>query len=128
MTPRMKTEPLYLALSTLLQHHWTLSKKYETGAPDMADHCMEEAQRLARDHLPSGSGFNQGTTLDPERCRTTKLMFLTAFQHMDAAGGYGGWTSHSVKVNPLFGASTSLSQAKTPVASMTTSARCSTPR
>jgi hypothetical protein len=59
-------------------------------------------QRVACDFLPSGSGFDNGTTVDLERSTGDKLVLLTAFHHMDQSGGYAGWTEHIVTVTPSF--------------------------
>ena len=46
---------------------------------------------------PSGSGFDNGTKLDDEST-SERLVFSTAFHHMDEHGCYDGWTDHSVIV------------------------------
>lgn len=57
---------------------------------------------LVRDHLPYGSGFDNGVTFDNVRSRGDRLVFNTAFHHMDENGMYDGWTDHSVIVTPSF--------------------------
>ena len=47
-------------------------------------------------HAPSGSGFDSGTELVTGSMN--KLVFKTAFHHMDEMGGYDGWTEHKVTV------------------------------
>jgi hypothetical protein len=64
---------------------------------------MRELEALIRDRMPGGSGFDNGTTLDDDATRTDKLVFRTAFHHMDESGGYDGWTEHTVIVTPAFG-------------------------
>jgi hypothetical protein len=49
--------------------------------------------------LPSGSGFDNGTTLADEST-PSRLIFQTAFHHMDESGMYDGWTEHRVTVTP----------------------------
>lgn len=58
----------------------------------------EEGDALARDMLPSGSGFDNGSHIDWERSTGDRLVFTTAFHHMNDAGFYDGWTEHSVTV------------------------------
>ena len=58
----------------------------------------EEGDALARECLPSGSGFDNGSAIDWERSNADRLVFTTAFHHMDDAGFYDGWTEHSVTV------------------------------
>jgi hypothetical protein len=61
----------------------------------------EQLARIIRDCLPSGSGFDCGTTLCEEECRDgERLVFSTEFHHMDGHGGYDGWTQHKVTVYP----------------------------
>jgi hypothetical protein len=60
----------------------------------------DEIGRLAKEHLPSGSGFDSGTILDLRKSKPNKLVLQTAFHHMDEHGGYDGWTSHAVTVTP----------------------------
>lgn len=58
---------------------------------------------IIRNHLPSGSGFNAGTTLDvPEHVTSNRdeLRFATSFHHMNDCGYYDGWTEHCVIVKP----------------------------
>lgn len=54
------------------------------------------------DELPSGSGFDSGTKLDLDESKPNRLVFNTAFHHMDEHGGYDGWTEHKVIVYPTF--------------------------
>jgi len=53
-----------------------------------------------KEHLPRGSGFDCGTTLDIEASKPERLVFKTSFHHMDEHGGYDGWTEHSIIVTP----------------------------
>ena len=57
-------------------------------------------QNLAKEFLPSGSGFDSGTLIDLERSNPEKLVFLTGFHHMSADGVYTKWTKHIVTVTP----------------------------
>lgn len=49
--------------------------------------------------FPSGSGYDNGTKLDTDST-AEKLIFNTAFHHMDENGYYDGWTEHQVIVTP----------------------------
>jgi hypothetical protein len=57
---------------------------------------------LCQVHLPSGSGFNIGTTFVRSSSSSTKLVFNAPFHHMDENGCYDGWTEHVVTVRPTF--------------------------
>jgi hypothetical protein len=68
----------------------------------IANMWADRLAALAREHLPSGSGFDNGTTLDLDASRLDRLIFATAFHHMDDNGSYCGWTEHRVVVSPSF--------------------------
>lgn len=67
---------------------------------DMADKHELTIERLVRDFMPSGSGFDAGTKLDLDASHAEKLVFTTGYHHMDESGGYDGWTEHVVTVTP----------------------------
>jgi hypothetical protein len=59
----------------------------------------ETLARIIQDHMPSGSGFDCGTILHESECRDGEmLVFSTEYHHMDAHGGYDGWTRYKVTV------------------------------
>lgn len=49
--------------------------------------------------FPHGSGFDNGTKLD-DSSTGERLIFNTAFHHMNDNGMYNGWTEHQVIVTP----------------------------
>lgn len=51
------------------------------------------------DSLPHGSGFDNGTKLD-DSSTPEKLIFNTAFHHMNDNGMYDGWSEHQVILTP----------------------------
>jgi len=51
--------------------------------------------------LPHGSGFDNGTHLELDRCTPTRLVFFAAFHHM-TEGTYSGWTEHVVTATATF--------------------------
>lgn len=67
-----------------------------------ADKHTERIEALVKEHMPSGSGFDSGTTMDLDASHGDRLVFNTAFHHMDEGGGYDGWTEHRVVVTPAF--------------------------
>ena len=70
--------------------------------PDTQSH-IERAKGIIdslMDSAPSGSGFDAGTEIDLDRSNKNKLVFTTAFHHMDEFGYYEGWTHHEVIVKP----------------------------
>lgn len=62
-------------------------------------HWAEKLDKLAREFLPSGAGFDSGTSIDP-RSTCDKLILNTQFHHLDIHGSYSHWTSHAVIVRP----------------------------
>jgi hypothetical protein len=48
--------------------------------------------------LPHGSGFDNGTLLVNHVSHSEKLVFETAYHHMNDGGFYDGWTEHTVTV------------------------------
>lgn len=91
------TRPLYQALASKI-----VARQNCAGGknPEWFDRHREDAEKLVRDHLPSGSGFDNGTTIDWDRCTAERLVFKTAFHHMGDHGGYIGWSEHTVVVRP----------------------------
>lgn len=61
-----------------------------------------ELEYLVKSFMPSGSGFDMGTTIDVERSNGRKLVFQTGFHHMDDNGHYIGWSHHNVIVTSEF--------------------------
>lgn len=53
---------------------------------------------LVRKFMPSGSGFDSGTTLDFDSSDQSRLTFATSFHHMNEHGFYDGWTEHGVVI------------------------------
>ena len=60
----------------------------------------EERIEEILESFPSGSGFDNGTKLDFDASGDDKLVFNTAFHHMNDCGMYDGWTEHTVVVTP----------------------------
>lgn len=55
---------------------------------------LEEYAKL----LPSGSGFDSGTTIDIERSDEKRIILQTSYHHMNDSGYYDGWTEHTITV------------------------------
>jgi hypothetical protein len=93
----MTQRPLYIALASKVVARLNCIKADNI---EWRDRHKEDADRLVRDLMPSGSGFDNGTTLDWEHSTAERLYFKTAFHHMDDHGSYDGWTEHTVFVTP----------------------------
>lgn len=60
----------------------------------------ESIRDLVHKHMPSGSGWDMGTTLDLSGSKPDRLVFNGSYHHMDSNGFYDGWTDHAVIVTP----------------------------
>jgi hypothetical protein len=52
------------------------------------------------DTLPSGSGFDNGTTINRDKSTHNKIVIDSAFHHMDSNGFYCGWSDLTITVKP----------------------------
>lgn len=68
---------------------------------DWRDRWRDLIERLS-EALPSGSGFDNGTSIDLGASTSEKLVFHTSYHHMNDGGYYDGWTDHTVIVKPSF--------------------------
>jgi hypothetical protein len=71
-----------------------------SGNKEWEDRHTERVFALVKNCMPSGSGFDTGTTIDWARSTSEKLVFDTAYHHMNEVGYYDGWTEHTVTVTP----------------------------
>ncbi|MDP2676471.1 MAG: hypothetical protein Q8O83_02185 [bacterium] len=55
-------------------------------------------EELVRNRMPNGSGFDHETSIDLIHSTGEKLVFFTAFHHMNENGFYDGWTNHTITV------------------------------
>lgn len=65
---------------------------------EWADKHMERLTKLAKEHLPHGSGLDGRVEVvyaGPDR-----ISIETEFHHMDENGSYDGWTEHRIVVKP----------------------------
>jgi hypothetical protein len=89
---------LYSELSGLLDARARLLKKADTR--EWITRHEDTIERLTKALMPSGSGFDRGTTIDLDASHADKLVFSAPFHHMDENGYYDGWTDHTVTVTP----------------------------
>ena len=90
----MKT-PVYQKLASLLQ---AIRNCEESGNAEWIERHKETIEKLVSEHMPSGSGFDNGTFLDLAQSDPEKLVFNASFHHMDDSGHYDGWTDHVATV------------------------------
>lgn len=94
MTMRRK---VYQHIASALQ---AIENCRRMGNSEWISNHTETIERIIKNYLPSGSGFNNGTQLDFDASKPNRLVFNTAFHHMDEWGVYDGWTDHTVIVTP----------------------------
>lgn len=67
---------------------------------DWLDKHTERIQKIVKDYMPSGSGFDNGVKLNLDLSNENKLVFETSYHHMNEVGSYDGWTEHTITVTP----------------------------
>ena len=95
----MKTVSVCAAIASSFQAYLNCQK---TGNDHWLGIHQERVDNLTHEFLPSGSGFDSGTQFDFDASRHDRLLFHTAFHHMNDVGMYDGWTSHDISVTPAF--------------------------
>lgn len=92
----------YSDLARAFNAHGNCNKR---GNMDGANNAINKIETMVRNYLPSGSGFDSGTKFNWQESNENKLVFNTAFHHMNEGGYYSGWTEHKVIVTPnlMFG-------------------------
>ena len=88
-------------VGTVAQHLASLSKALTQCSPEWDTKHRATIAQIVADHLPSGSGWDCGTTFDADG-RDDRLVLTGSYHHMDDAGGYDGWTEHTITVRPEF--------------------------
>lgn len=92
----MSQRPLY----TLLASAVVARANCADSNAEWFDRWSDRITNMVREFMPSGSGFDNGTNIDVDRSNADRLMFITAFHHMNEGGFYDGWTYHTVTIRP----------------------------
>ena len=92
-------QPLAARIATLVQ---AIQNCERSGNAEWRARHTAELERLAREYLPSGSGFNHGTNVVIGRSSAHRIVMVTSYHHMDENGFYDGWTTHDVIANATF--------------------------
>ena len=90
-----RTKPAYQRIASALQ---AMVNCKRAGNDEWVARHHETIEHIVREYFPSGSGVDSGTTFDFHASKPNRLVFLTAFHHMNDGGMYDGWTEHSVVV------------------------------
>jgi hypothetical protein len=86
----------YQKIASLLQ---AIINCQKSNNPEWKGKHTETIETIMQ-NSPSGSGFDNGTSLDFFKSTPEKLVFNTAFHHMDENGFYDGWSHHDVIITP----------------------------
>src|SRR5262249_48279067 len=79
-----KARYLYSELSNAIQARLNcLSPDANDSQREWADKHEERILSLVREHMPSGSGFDNDTKIDLDASHAEKLVFHTSFHHMN---------------------------------------------
>lgn len=90
---------LYSELSTLIASYRNMLDKDNS---EWAGKHEDRIRHFVKNYMPHGSGFDNGTKIDLDESHAEKLVFYTAFHHLNEGGFYDGWTEHTVIVTPSF--------------------------
>jgi hypothetical protein len=91
------TKPIYQEIASRLLAIENCRRSKNGEWLERHENCIEQILKAT---APSGSGIDNGTEIDWEASKPDKLVFKTAFHHMNDAGYYDGWTEHKVIVRP----------------------------
>jgi hypothetical protein len=73
----------------------------ERGNREWFSRHTERINALAREYLPSGSGWDSGTSVDLDASTADKIVLNTAFHHMDGETGmYSHWSQYRITIKP----------------------------
>ena len=111
MKATVRQEPLFRLLAHKIN---AVSNCISSGNHDWRSRHESDADYLAKNFLPSGSGVDCGTKIDWDLSLRTggeRIVLTASFHHMNDAGMYDGWTSHVITVKPslMFGFDLSIS-------------------
>jgi hypothetical protein len=95
----MQTKPIYLIIANAVQAR---ANCITSGNKEWQAKHEETIENIIKEQLPSGGGFDNGTQIDLNRSNGERLVFTTAYHHMNDGGYYDGWTEHAITVTPNF--------------------------
>lgn len=69
---------------------------------DKVSSYVSALRLVASSHLPSGSGFDCGTSILVDKSTSARVVLVSSYHHMDSDGCYIGWSRFKVLVAPCF--------------------------
>lgn len=96
-SPMVYAMPVYKAIAHTFEARANCIKSQNT---EWQGKHEDKILDIVKECLPSGSGFDNGTTFDFDKSLPHRLVFNVSFHHMNDNGMYDGWTQHAVIVHP----------------------------
>ena len=96
----MRPKKLIVLISELLTQ---IANCEKSGNIEHKKIAYTRLKEIEEEHLPSGSGIDNGTVICSSSSTPDKVIFTTAYHHMNEGGMYDGWTQHKITVTPTFG-------------------------
>lgn len=62
----------------------------------------DKLRHIEKNHLPSGSGIDNGTKIDFDESTDKKIVLRFGYHHMNDGGYYTHWSDYKVVVKPAF--------------------------
>ena len=98
MSTHSRVERLDKYIASTIQARHNCIERDNTEWQDKHEDVLNKLANL----LPSGSGIDNGTSIDWQKSTADKLVMYAPFHHMDDGGMYDGWTEHTITVRPSF--------------------------
>lgn len=95
----MGLDKLYRVMAATVAAYHNCKNSEDKHMTEWRVKYRDRAIQLARLYMPSGAGFDDGTSIDVDASTGNKLVFYTSYHH-HTDHGYDGWTTHRVTVRP----------------------------
>ena len=73
---------------------------HDKGNWEWYDKHSDRLEMIEKNYLPSGSGFDNGTSIDWENSTDNEIVLVSAYHKMDENGFYDGWVDLIINVTP----------------------------
>ena len=87
----------YQKIASSLEAYQTCLKENNL---EWIDKHSDYIESVCANNLPSGSGLDNGVKFSFSESNPNKLVFITAYHHMNENGYYDGWTEHKIILRP----------------------------
>lgn len=95
----MSSKTVAARLASLVQARANCEK---SGNAEWLARHTDALVAIERNHLPHGSGIDNGVTVDLDASSSVRLVLRVPFHCMDPNGFYDGWREYRVVVRPAF--------------------------